>query len=185
MFLRARHECKSYRARITWSRYLSISLSSFSNHRVPLVRNSKIDPTIDFVPRRKNGINRRRLFANEKYLSKSSNKNIGNKNVEKELEKANDRYKGTEDRRDVTAGGSKGVSARDERKEGEARDLVYSVHNGRAECITVNTRKGPARSFSRRSRQLLRLARGINHLSRRRHAYPEDAERASLPYGAW
>lgn len=29
------------------------------------------------------------------------------------------------------------------------------------------------------------LARGINHLSRRRHAYPEDAERATLPYRAW
>jgi hypothetical protein len=140
--------------------------------------------TVD--PRRENRINRRRLFADEKYLSKSSDKNIEKKNVEKELEKANDRYKGTEDRRDVTAGGPKGVSARDEQKgEGGPRDLVYSVHNGRAECITVNTRKGPARSFSRRSRQLLRLARGINHLSRRRHAYPEDAERASLPYGAW
>lgn len=63
--------------------------------------------------------------------------------------------------------------------------IVYSVHNGKAECITVNTRKGPARSFSRRSRQLLRLARRINHLSRRRHAYPEDAERATLPYRAW
>lgn len=66
-------------------------------------------------------------------------------------------------------------------RDSRARGSYTLVHNAKAECITVNTRKGPARSFSWRSRQLLSLAQGINHLSRRRHAYSKDAERAILP----
>lgn len=106
-----------------------------------------------------------------------------NKVQQKNIAGEDDREKKNErSTRDSLKGGLKG--ARRSRKGGE-EGVVYSVHNSKAECITVNTRKGPARSFSQRSRQLLRLARGINHLSRRCHAYPEDAERATLPYRAW